>query len=475
MSNTLNSATNAPDIVGRTAMSKIDKIEQSLATKSQRFWEEMRTNIALAERSEAVDQISIDQMKKELSDILDYGILNYPQTMLDVGLEHKMPLKERKAQLGISLEAMDHNEDEKRFLRNMAYKADNTRKGNWKWRIAQEAEEKQEEGWHPFFVTLTVDPKKADPKEIWTNTNEFRKYIRKLVNIVCKELGHKPAHKTNKSESEYVTYAGVIEHGKSREHHHGHFIIWLRAIPATWRVCPNAGIKNPAARTRNECLPMRTLWTWSSHDLSPALYFRSVGDVWSMKYNFCLPLKEGRPMKVSVPRTAGHYITKYLSKEHKEWNHRMKATRNLGMNKLKTLLRLIDPKVVEALSWRPVDSNTNTSLMQIHTVPIGLVRLEAKRQNYLNMFRQNRLDLKMLLESNSGIFSRMLSSVRSGARPDRMDSSEFYDWVGEHLPEQKGYSRTRILIAHTMLGTVFPVNNCRIQSIKIGANNSGYS
>ena len=80
---------------------------------------------------------------------------------------------------------------------------------------------------------------------------------------------------------------------------------------------------------------MRTFWKWSSPDLSPALYFRTIGDIWEKAYNFVLPLKDGRPMKISIPRVAGHYITKYLSKEHKEWHHRMKATRNLGMKTLK--------------------------------------------------------------------------------------------------------------------------------------------
>ena len=460
----------------REPLSKLDKLEQKFANRSNKFWAEMRTNLALSERADKVSDKRIEKMRTELGHILDYGILNYPQSMSEIGLEPNMPLKDRKTILGLDIEALDHNEDEMRFLRNMAFKADNTRKGNWKWRIGQEAEEKQEEGWHPFFVTLTVDPKKADPKEIWTKGKEFRKYIRKLVCIVCKELGHPPAHKPPyRPESDYVTYAGVIEHGASREHHHGHFVIWLRAIPSNWGVCPNAGIRNPASRTRNECLPMRTLWKWSSHDLSPALYFRSVGDIWERKYRFCLPLKNGKEMRINTARSAGHYITKYLSKDHKEWHHRMKATRNLGMTKLKSLLRIVDPMVVEALSWRPIDSKSNLSLSQIHSVPLGLVRLEAKRQNFLNRFRSKRLDLKELIKPNFNVFSGMLQSVRNGDRPDRMDSSEFYDWVSEHLPDQRGYSRTRILIAHTLLGTVFPRLDMRIEHVKIGANKIGYS
>lgn len=460
---------------------KLEKLEQKFANKSHQFWATMRTNLNLANRSDYVDEITIEHIRNELSDILDSGILNYPQTLKQLSIDPGMPYRDKKVELGLKTDPVIHRPDEKRFLKNLAYKASQAQKSNWSWRIGQEAVEKQEEGWHPFFVTLTIDPQKAEreettPEEIWKKGREFRKYIRRLVNIVCKELGHPPAHKPPyRPESDYVTYAGVIEHGKTREHHHAHIILWLRRIPASWCNCPNAGIRNPANRTRNECLPLRTEWTWSLPGLSPALYFRSVGDIWSTKYNFVLPLKDGQPMKVSVPRVAGAYITKYLAKEHREWQHRMKATRNLGMNWLKTILRKTDKKIVEALTWRAENSSTNTSLMTIHTLPIGLLRQEAKRVDFLNKFRSRQLDLTSLLQSNIGIFSRMLSSVRNGARPDRMDSSEFFDWVGAHLPAQKEYSSARLIAAHVYMGKWFPPEKRNPLPKKIGANKIGHS
>ena len=454
----------------------LDKLQQQFANKSANYWAKMRTNLSMIGRSDFVDETYIDEIRRELSDILDSGILTYPHTLTQLGLEPDQSLKERKQQLGLSTTPLVHSEAEQRFLDDMAHKADQVRKGNWSWRIAEEAEEKQKLKWHPFFVTLTIDPNKTDPKALWTEGREFRKYIRRLANVVCKEMGHDPCHKKPyRPESNYVTYAGVIEHGKSREHHHGHFIIWLRAIPASWRVCPNAGIRNPANRVKNECLPMRTLWPWSLPGLSKALYFRSVGDIWSTEYNFVLPLKSGKPMKISVPRTAGLYITKYLAKEHREWHHRMKATRNLGMRKLRQTLESLDETMIEALTWRAENSNTNLSLMTIHSCPLGLLRSEAKRRSYLLRFRSNRLDLKTLLTSNSGIFNRMLSSVTNGARPERMDSFQFFDWVGEFLPVQKGYSRTKQIIAHTYLASIFPPDKNRVQHTNLGGNEIGHS
>ena len=310
-------------------------------------------------------------------------------------------------------------------------------------------------------------------QKIWKEGREFRKYIRRIVNVVCKELGHPPAHKPPyRPESDYVTYAGVIEHGKSRSHHHGHFIIWIRCIPPSWRVCPNESIRVARNRTKNECLPMRALWPWAAPARKPHLYFRYQGDIWEKQYNFVLPLKEdGQPMKISRPRVAGHYITKYLSKEHKEWHHRMKATRNLGMTRLKEVIRGLSTRSLEALTWRAKDSNTNHLMMKIHSVPLGLLRSEAKREMFLHLFRENQLELENVLKSNYGIFTRMLRSVRDGTRADRMHSLDFYDWVSQFLSVPKGFCEKRQIQAHTLIQREFPPEERTVQHTKIGANN----
>ena len=453
----------------------LEKLQRKYANKSAAYWANMRSNLNLVHRSKVVDETTLTLLRNELSDILDSGILTYPHTLEQVGITPDMAYSDKKLELGLK-KTIHRSEEELVFLKSMAYKADNIRKSNWAWRIGQEATEMQEKGWHPFFVTLTVDPMQADPQEIWQEGREFRKYIRRLSNVVCKELGHPPAHKKPyRPESDYVKYAGVIEHGKSREHHHGHFVIWLRAVPPNWRKCPNAGIRNPANRTKNECLPMRTLWPWSLPGLSPALYFRSIGDVWETKYAFTLPLKDGKPMKISTPRTAGNYITKYLAKEHKEWHHRMKATRNLGMTTLKEILATTKENIVEALTWRASSSKLNLLLIMTHGVPLGLMRSIAKQQHYLNKFKSNQLDLSTLLQSNSNIFTNMLHSVRHGQRPDRMHSLDFFDWVGRFLPVQRGYSETVQVIANTYIGTFFPPDKSRINHIKLPGNDIGYS
>ena len=473
-----NISTAEPKISKRTG----EQIQECFARKHANYFAKMRSNLALIHRSDTLDDLLVDHVRSELKSILDSGILTYPPTLELLGVNHKMTLDERKRALGVPLRSMNMSDLEQRFMENMAYKAEQCRKANWSWRIAQEAEEKQQLGWHPFFVTLTVDPKRTDPKTLWQEGREFRKYIRKLAKIVAKELKVPPPHKPPyKPESEFVTYAGVIEHGKSREHHHGHFCIWLRAIPSSWRICPNYGVRNPANCTDNECREMSTVWKWSSYDnetgryLSPALYFRSVGDIWSNEYNFVLPIKDGQPMRVSTARAAGAYITKYLSKEHREWHHRMKATRNLGMRTLIERIRDAHPAIQEALSWRAQDSQLNHSLMMTHSCPIGLVRSVAKRMHYLSRFRRNQLDLQDCLQSNGNVFIKMLSSVRAGHRPDRMRSSDFFDWVGKFLVEEKGYCKHRQIAAHVYLGQIFPHVVKAPPTKKLGGCNIGYS
>ena len=454
---------------------KIHSLEARNARASQKYWATMKTNMALLKRSDLVDALTIGDVKSELADILDLGILNYPQTLRELEITPEMSFKERKAILGLRIKGKEHDKDETRFLEDMAYKADQGRKSTWSWRIAQEAVEKQELGWHPFFVTLTVDPMKTVPKLLWQNGREFRKFIRKLCNVVCSELGHPMSHKPPyRPESDYVTYAGVIEHGASREHHHAHFIIWMREIPSEWKQCPNRMIRNTAARIQNECKPMRRFWPWSLPGLSKFNYFRSIGDIWEREYCFVLPLKNGQPMKVATPRVAGIYITKYLTKEHKEWHHRMKCTRNLGMIKVKNLISQMTLEQAVAMSWRARTADLNLSLMKIHSAPLGLIRSLAKQKVFLEKYRSNRLDLTELITNSYPTFTRMLSSVRDGARPDRMHSSEFYDWVGQFLPEQTGYCEKKLLRVHWLLAKYFPPDKEKHAHVKIGGNNIGY-
>jgi len=207
--------------------------------KAMQFWATMRSTNHLFQKSNLPTESDKAQLENQLRDILGKRKITYPQTLRRYGIGHETPYETKKILLGVDFQG--HNQEyiinEIKFLQFMNNKASQAQKGNWSWRIKQEAEQKQEAGWYPFFVTLTIDPKKCDgrqhydynqlelpiynsPRELWEKGREFRKYIRRLANVAALELGHPPPHKKNKQfgyrpESDYITYAAVIEHGKS--------------------------------------------------------------------------------------------------------------------------------------------------------------------------------------------------------------------------------------------------------------------
>jgi hypothetical protein len=449
--------------IGRKAattptIDKLEKLMQRDANKAHAFWSQMRTDLRLIGRSKwsHVKRLE-DQLRGELNHLLESGIFSYPHTLISLGITPETSLQEKKLLLGvedlISSNPSPKDKELEEFMKQGSYQR---RQQEWKWRIANAAEEFNDLGWYPFFVTLTVNPNLYDAKQIWTENKPFRKYIRSLVNVVCKCVGDKPAHKNNTPESHYLQYVGMVEHGKSRMHHHAHFLIWMREIPEAWKKCPNRNIADPRRRNQRECKHMRRYWKYSLPGLSPAIYFRSVGDVWQ-RIGHCLPVdKKGNPINIGTSRQSGGYVTKYMAKDFKEWNHRIKATRNLGMTRLKAHLNSLNSHQVEALTWRPTIYGTYHSMTMIHTCPVGLLRREAKHRLWFVHYHQKCMDSKNCLKRDYGTWQRLRQSVRNGARPDRMHLQEFYDWASEHLPVITGYCEKRLRQVHETLRGIFP-------------------
>lgn len=455
-------------------MDKLEKLQRRMANQMERFWANIRTTRRLFERSRFTSISDRDTLSQQIAAILDQGNLIYPPILEELGLSLDTPLLEKKEALGLPVGYLPCVRV-RRFQEFLADKVVAKRKNDWIWRVNEEFRELDNAGWYPFFVTLTVDPMAVDPKELWQEGRAFRRYIRKLSRVSAKACGHLAPHKKPyRPESDYCRYIGVIEHGKSREHHHGHFLIWMRAIPDKWKRDPNAGRK-PEICTLNECRPMRRYWKWSLPGLSPAMYFRTVGDIWQRKCHFILPIgKDGKPMNVGGPQVAGLYIIKYLSKEFREWKHRTKATRNLGLTRLRETIRQLTDEQIEALTWRPSTFGLNLTLSMIQSVPIGLMRSIAQRENFYRKYRSNRHSDKTLLQSNTETFIALQSSVRAGVRPDRMPSAVFYDWLGQYLPVPNGYSDQRLLDVYTLLAGQFPpIRNHKTK--KLGGTNYGFT
>ncbi len=383
-----------------------------------------------------------------------------------------MSYSERKKLLGVP-DGKDYiPHDNERILQQIMKDGDDARRQrNWVWRVGSEAQWCCEQGWYPFFVTLTVDPFYHDPRSIWENSGPagpWQKYLRRVCNIVTRSMGHRPIRKSMVPQREYLRYFGVIEHGKSREHHHMHALLFLRDVPPYWKRDPNKGRPAPQ-RTRTRCLPLENLWPYALPENKPAEYFRYCGDVWT-KLGFVVPLKNGKAYDLAAPRTAGLYVGKYLGKDQKEWQHRVKATRMLGLNELIDLMERMPIEDLEALSWRPLNHNTATSLTMIHSVPLVLLRSLANRTLFCRLWATKELDMKHSLLRTSDAYSKMLKDVRSGLNPRKMSSEELYDWVGRHLPVANEYCDHQLLEAHQQLSNLFPPDDEK-PITTIGANN----
>ena len=448
----------------------------------EQFWAQMRSTAYLFSKSTIPTGTQATRLVQELGDILGKRITTYPPVLRELGIGENTSYRHKKLLLGLDMDVdrQEISDNERKFMTHMINKAAQAQKANWTWRITQEAQDKQEKGWYPFFVTLTVDPKVTDPEKLWKEGRELRKYIRRLAKISAGLLGHPPPHKKTKDfgyrpESDYVTYAGVIEHGKTQEHHHGHFMIWMREIPSAWKVDPNAG-RLPAHRTERENKHMRYLWPWAIASQKPALYYRTKGDIWS-ELGHVTPLdkKTGQSIKINSVEAVGNYVTKYMQKGTKVWHHRMKCTRRLGLQKIQALINSLTKNQLTPLTWRPQHSSHLHSVSLIHSVPQGLIRSLSRHRLFSIQWTERQLALETLMKTNYEHYRQMLRSVRDGARPDRMPSAEFYDWVQQFLPEEKEYSRPRLEHSHQLLAEQFPKQKIRVQPVVLGANDNGFT
>ena len=481
---------------------------QHSSQKIEQFWAEMRSTAYLFSKSTWPTASQTAKLIDQLGDILENRIITYPQVYSEFAIDSKTSYEDKRRLLGLDGDESDryfnaeNEEKEQRFKKFMLHKASQANKQNWSWRITQEANQKQLDKWYPFFVTLTIDPKKClgqthvikerevsytSPRELWEKGREFRLYIRSLAEMVAQIEGHPAPRKKARNykntgvdydyrpESDYITYAGVLEHGKSNDHHHMHLMLWLKNIPSHWKQDPNQG-RLARYRTERECKSLRNYWYWCDSKRKPALYFRTKGDIWS-SHGHTTPVdkRTGQPMPMLPVESVGNYVTKYMQKGTKVWHHRMKCTRNLGMQKIQKMIQQLDQPTLEALTWKPANSSHHHLVSSIHSVPIGIVRSLAKRQNFSLLWGKRQLDLKSLMKTNYDHYRRMLKSVRDGARPDRMLSAEFYDWVQQHLPETKGYCEKRLIQAHTLLCLAFPRQTYKIQPVVLPGNESGFT
>ena len=364
-----------------------------------------------------------EQVREQFLSQLETGnIIDIPPALAELGIDsYAMSLPARRGVLGLPQRQAGKDSRLSMYLRDVASQA---RRSMWCYRVGQENEACRE--WYGFFVTLTVDPARADAREIMESGDEWRRYRVRVAEVARRACGEAQQHRGGPPREAYFRYVAVVEHGKSRTHHHLHALLWLRDIPHEWKRDPNA---SRVRKNATDVPGLKALWPWGS--VTKASPFRFVGDVWTLRHQWVIPVVKGRPLQLAPAAAAGGYLMKYLGKETKEWNHRVKASRGLGLRSLRALLRRQSRKWLMAAATRPWDP-TSQRLRESSSVNVGVLRREARLMLWSRIWdspsRHRRIH-RWMTRTRFDVFSRMRASVADGERPWAMDSLQQSDWL----------------------------------------------
>lgn len=319
----------------------------------------------------------------------------------------------------------------------LATSQERKRANEWTFRFGEEAWHMAQLGWYGLFVTLTVDPKAHDPYEIMQNARYLRDWRYRMAEIVRKTLGVRPPGRGGPPRASYFRSALVIEHGKSRHHHHCHGLIWVRALPDEWLKDPNEGRPIP---DEDEIRGFRHTWPYGEQKSFRAL--RHDGDPYT-KLGWQWPLVNGRPLDRFAPESVGCYLGKYLGKDHKQWNHRVKCTRNLGLTTLRQALEGLRLSTLWSATRRNMTLATRSGSLESR-LPTSLRRSEATRmlisRLLVSRIGRQRMLIPWAMRPKDGSYSAMQESVRRGARPWSMDGEQLWEWLTDVLPPPGGRS-----------------------------------
>ena len=394
--------------------------------------DDMRLYVEAYSRSKYCTEKRLLKIIGDLRLLLEQRNINVPTSLANIGFEFGLDKFTRDARLGLKDRfTSDYSEDEQLMMDRLSNGSDVQRVSQWRYRIGAHAHHMRGKGWYPFFITLTIDRSQLskydyDSKRFWQESQAFRIYLRHLARIAGRAKGW-TQKQSDKCKDDLMQYVGVLEHGKSKEHDHAHVLVWLAEIPDSWKQCPN---RNRSVKDYTQCWDLKQYWHYG---FSKCDYFRTAGDVWS-RLGFCIPEKAGKPQQVFCDTLAGSYLCKYMVKELRTWNHRIRATRALGMTKLDEFMRSMTLKELENLVPRPPSYKELVKLTQRLSLPLGLIRTRAKRHIFSKIWASRSIRILDYLKPKPKSFVAMLASVRNGAKIHVMSLPQYYDWLQSVLP-----------------------------------------
>lgn len=313
----------------------------------------------------------------------------------------------------------------------------------WQWRVEQAVEECIQNQWYPLFATYTVG-KDFMPKgcltrdDLWIKTDAWDKFIKLMQREVAEACGYGRKPEKWPPVSTFFQYYAVIEHGQTGLHPHCHCLFLLKDIPKLWKIDPNRDCK---ARIQCDIPAASGLWPYGTQKRVQGLFI--VGSWFSENWVPYHKLsKDGKrskePIKIGNAANVAGYIGKYMMKgDTKKWNHRVKATKSLGLKKLRQTISSVQSlgflsmmafKPSKYKDWMAIQVKTNCPLHLVQKISRTVL---VQRLISMSGPLAERYLMVHLTKRPNVFYTNLMKSVKNGRCPWRETSQQRYNWYSQ--------------------------------------------
>lgn len=432
----------------------------------------LRSSDALLRKSRLVAKSNLlHRTSLQLRQLLEGDTALTPLELKDIthsltkcGLGPERPYGAKKTRLGIASGKRQYDDDEcvkgvapdKQLSDYLEDSARQTRKSEWIYRVVNETERCIDDKWFPLFGTYTVDPAVLPElgllhrDEVFTDANAWDKFIKRFKAEIadCLGYGRKPS-KWPPTRS-WFRYFACIEHGQSGEHPHIHCLFFLKGIPDGWKHDPNYGNRFnllfdiPAASA---------LWEYGEQKETKGLFV--TGSWFAENWETPVKYEDGKFREITVgnPAIVAGYIGKYMGKGAQiKWTngkyHRVRATKSLGMDKIRLALLDCPLRLLLAASKRVEDYSQVMAIQSRTSVPLSLLRRQSKtelmrRLHSLKARLAERYLLKIWTREPSEFYTKLLKLAETGVRVNAMMPSERYRLYTQIMAESDSMAHCR--------------------------------
>jgi len=332
--------------------------------------------------------------------------------------------------------------------------AQTTRAKAWQYRLEVAITEAVHKGWFPLFGTYTVDPRRLPEgcitrNSFWQDTHAWDRFVKRMKTECADACGYGRKPSKFPKTSTFFKYFAVIEHGANDGNHPHVHVIWLmKKIPLSWTRCPNTNCK---AQTEVDIPAASRLWPHGIQSKTMGLFIN--GSWFTTHWKVPRKSKE-EPGKVGSVGAIAAYVSKYLTKgETKKWNHRIKCSRNLGVEHLtKSLEKVTSVALLLSLASRPEKYEQSMRLQKATTCPLSLLRERSKRvltkrMHTCRSIRGTNLLRAQWTKKPSEFFTEYMRSVRDGLKAWKLMRDAHYNLCTLMLeePQQTAHSEKRML------------------------------